>query len=129
MVSQALLGAAVVTENDEESSKNNMMMPLLPILIFVWIFVPLVKHSRASTFNLLTKTIMFIMLASMSVLYNYLGGAGNNLNLPPIFPDTISDIDVTFGFLTSFFVLPLLHIAEDRIDYSQASSVAPVNSA
>ena len=72
MVSQALLISSDDEVSTEASSPENMM-PLIPILVFVWVFVPLVKHSRSSTFNLLTKAIMFIMLASMSVLYTFLG--------------------------------------------------------
>ena len=94
------------------------MMPLIPILVFVWVFVPLVKHSRANSFTLLTKAIMFIMLASMSVLYSCMS-TQDEFNSPPIMPEKFSDIDVTFGFLTSYFVVPLLCIAEDRVDYSK----------
>ena len=126
MVSQALL---ISSDGKDAFDSSDNTMPLVPILIFVWIFVPLVKHSRSSTFNLLTKAIMFVMLASMSVLYTFLGSQ-RVMSAPSILPEKISDIDMTFGFLTSYLVVPLLCIAEDRVDYSSPSqSHSPVNSA
>ena len=38
-------------------------------------------------------------------------------------PDNPGDVDTTFGFLTSFMVLPLLAVTEDRRDYSGSSTV------
>ena len=49
-------------------------------------------------------------------------------NVPPMSPDNPGDVDTTFGFLTSYMVLPLLIIAEDRKDYSVADSNTPANS-
>ena len=44
---------------------------------------------------------------------------------PPLSPDNPADVDTTFGFLTSFMVLPLLTVSEDRRDYSIKGSTIP----
>ena len=108
------------------------MAHLCPILILVWLIVPLVnRNSRSSSspFNLITKTTMFLMLATTSLLYTFMGSDSSSFYVPPFFPEKLSDMDVTIGFLSSYFVVPLLCIAEDRVDYSNASSPAPANSA
>lgn len=103
------------------------LLPLIPIMCFVWVFVPLVKHSKASSFNLLTKVVVFAMLAVCSLMTQCL--TTKQLTLPSIFPESISNMDQTFGFLTSYFVLPLLIIAEDHKDYSNEHTSSPENSA
>ena len=117
-----------LTEEDGISVPFTKVTPLAIILIFVWVFVPLVKNTRASQLNLITKTIVFIMLVLCSMCFRCL--TTHEMNSPPIFPEEISNLDKTFGFLTSYFVLPLLIIAEDRKDYSsEANSASPYNSA
>ncbi len=77
---------------------------------------------------MITKTIVFVMLVACSMCFRCL--TTHEMNSPPVLPNNISDIDQTFGFLTSYFVLPLLIIAEDRKDYSsEANSASPNNSA
>ena len=67
------------------------------------------------------------MLVSISVVFCSL--TSTQVTIPPFFPEKMQHIDQVFGFLTSFFVLPLLKIAEDRKDYSLTTSSSPENSA
>ena len=107
---------------------NVSILPMMvPIFLFIWVFVPLIKHQRDSWINLMTKTIVFLMLISCSIIF--CGLSSSELSIPSIFPAKISNLDQTFGFLTSFFVLPLLQIAEDTRDYSQTLSDSPERSA
>ena len=102
-------------------------MLLIPIMIFVWSFAPAIKYERSSMFNLVTKAIMFSMLAICSLLF--CSFTVEETNFPSFFPESIRHLDQTFGFLCSYLVIPLLVIAEDRIDYSQEHSISPQNSA
>lgn len=67
------------------------------------------------------------MLGTCSVIFT--GLSSTQFTVPSMFPSEISNLDQTFGFLTSFFVLPLLKIAEDTKDYSKALSDSPERSA
>lgn len=116
-----------IQDDEEETPENRLQKNALfaAIICFVWVFVPLVKNSRASYLNLMTKVIAFVMLASCSIIWSSMN---YSINLPSFWPETMAGIDSTFGFLTSYFVLPLLIIAEDRRDYSSPHTSSPANS-
>ena len=63
---------------------------------------------------------------SCSLMWTTLSGSFEHV--PPMSPNNPGDVDTTFGFLTSYMVMPLLIIAEDRKDYSVADSPTPTNS-
>ena len=93
----------------------------------LWAAVPMVQNAKSSTVDLMTKMMMFVMLISISIMFCSL--TSSTILFPPILPEKISNMDQVFGFMTSFFVLPLLKIAEDHRDYAIPSSTSPVNSA
>ena len=66
---------------------------LIPILLFIWIFVPLVKHAKSSSFTLWTKAAVFVMLSSCSVIFCALASSRSKMNLPTFFPENWVDID------------------------------------
>jgi len=79
-------GAALALENT-----FGKVQLLLPIFAFVWVFVPLFKNTKASSFTLMTKMIMFTMLTSCSFVFCFL--TSKSLTIPSFFPDNISNID------------------------------------
>ena len=74
-----------------------------------------------------TKAIVFVMLNAFSVIWSLLKNR-QQTNLPNFWPESIGNFDQTFGFLISYFVLPLLLIVEDRKDYSRSQSASPEDS-
>ena len=69
---------------------------------------------------------VLLLLAFGSIMWTFFSEKGMS-HMPSLSPENPQDVDTTFGYLTSYMLLPLLIVSEDRKDYSKADSVSPSN--
>ena len=89
--------------------------------------MPLIKYERAGKIKLMMKGFIFTSLVLCSIIFCH--NTYKEMHVPSFHPLSYHEIDSNFGFLCSYLVIPLLAIAEDRVDYSKSDSDAPRNSA
>ena len=89
------------------------------ILCFLWVLVPFASKQAEGIQTLSTKLAVLALLSIGSIWYKSTVSKDRyQIQMPPAATWAIDD---TYGYFSSYLILPLLAIAEDKRDYSAPS--------